>query len=684
MRWSLGKCEWKLMGHWPHAPAFGRSMETGLELKGVTDWIPARVPGSVQADLLAAGLIDDPYYEKNSLKCEWAEHRWWHYRTSFDRPAAERPERATLVFQGVDYAARFFLNGQFLGRHEGMYEPAAFDVTALLRDACNRLDVIVEDAPRENGQLGHTSDTITQKARFGYKWDFGTRLVNLGIWEDVVLDLTGPYALADVHVTSDWRDGKGMVRLRAAVDGYRGQRDVLARVALSGHGVELAADAALSPTIDHTFVIDDPALWQVNGLGDQPLYAVSIEVADGLGESDRWRGAVGVRSLTYRRAEGADRHALPYSIVVNGRQVYLRGVNITPLDHMYGSLTRRDYLHVLNSARQLGVNLIRVWGGGVIEKEHFYQLCDEYGILVWQEFIQSSSGVDNIPSKRPEFLKLLEKAAVAALKARRSHTCLAVWSGGNELMDAQGRPANDGDENLKMLADLCRRCDPDRLFLPTSASGPSEWLLPDQPGRNHDVHGNWQYEGVRNHYDRFNRSDSMLHSEFGAEAMSSMASLRRILSPERLARPVSMAEDLTWRHHGEWWDVFGRDSGLFGPLTDLPRWTLLSQFIQAEGLRYALEANRRRKYRNVGSIIWQLNEPWPNASCTCLLEHRGHPKMAYYWVKKAYAPIALSMRYDSLIAPAGAPAAWALYVHNAHGDARYTARARVYDLQGQL
>lgn len=685
MMHSLNDCSWKLMGHWPYTMMRGRSMETGGELMGVTEWLDATVPGSVHADLLRAGLIEDPNFGMNSLKCEWVENRWWQYRCTFAMPQDIRTDRITLEFMGVDYAAHFYLNGDKLGWHEGMFDPVVFDVAALLREE-NRVDVVLEDIPKENSQIGYTSTTRTQKARFGYKWDFGTRLVHLGLWDDVQLRCTGAYRLEDVFVRSDVQaDGCGIVRVSGRVDGVYGREDAKLSLRLTGCGADLKAEPCADVRdgrFEYAFIVEQPALWQVNGVGSQPLYDVNIAVEDGKGISDTWNGRIGIRSLRYRQNDGAPVDALPYVVEINGQPVYLKGVNMTPLSHMYGALRIEDYRRVLLHAKNMGITLIRVWGGGVIEKPCFYELCDEMGILVWQEFIQSSSGLDNVPSKIPEFLALLETAARAALKGRRSYTCHAVWSGGNELMNVLDIPVNYGDENIAMLAKLCKEYDPDKLFLPSSASGPTEWLLPDRPGYNHDIHGNWKYDGIRAHYEKYNTSDCLLQSEFGCEGLSSPEGLMLIL-PEQHQHPTDMRTDLVWRHHGEWWDSFDRDTELFGELKDLTSWSMLSQFVQAEAIRYILESNRRRKYQNSGSFIWQINEPWPNVSCTCLIEHDGTAKMAAYWVKKAFAPVCLSARYDSLICPAGEPMNLRLFMHNSLNTGEYTARAALFDLRGK-
>jgi beta-mannosidase len=187
-------------------------------------------------------------------------------------------------------------------------------------------------------------------------------------------------------------------------------------------------------------------------------------------------------------------------------------------------------------------------------------------------------------------------------------------------------------------------------MLPTSASGDWEMLDVDAPWPQQDVHGPWKYGGPVSHYRMCNKSNSQLHSEFGCDGMGNISALRRFLSPKNL-RVTSMHDNTVWRHHGEWWDTLDRDEQLFGPFApdDLEVFIKCSQFIQAEGLRYWIEANRRRAFANCGSIIWQCNEPWPNVSCTNLIDFYGQPKLAYFYVKAAYGAVCPSLRYDRLV-----------------------------------
>ena len=639
--------DWTVAGSWPWTVMQGASVEIGAKFSAVTPRIPARVPGSVYDDLERAGLIPDPYFERNSLLCEWVANRFWSYCTSLKKPETGG-RRARLVFRGIDYHAHVFLNDRKIAEHVGMYAPLTIDVTDALREGENTLTVVLESAPDEMGQIGYTSRTWTQKARFGYKWDFGTRLVNLGLYGEAFLDICYD-PVKDVQIRYE---GCGRLTVSAANQNFR--------AALSLRGITKAEGKTSAGTL--TLEIPEPELWFPNGYGEQPLYDLTLR-----SEDDEKSFRVGLRTIEYRKPDCSDPDVLPYVPVVNGIPVYIKGVNMTPLDHRTGTVTRERYDRLLSLARDAGVNLIRVWGGGVIESEDFYELCDEYGIMVWQEFIQSSSGIDNIPSKRSEFLRLLEQTARAVLPEKRNHVSLTYLSGGNELMDENGIPSNFSDENIAMLKRIADELAPDVLMLPTSASGPTEWFDPDRPERNQDIHGPWKYEGVRGQYELYNRLTILLHSEFGVDGMSNIGSILTVLSPEN-QKVTIMAENLTWRHHGEWWDTYSyRERPLFGEIGDLEELCDLSQYMQAEGIRYAVEAHRRRAktskpavftqgevfapvtQENIGSIVWQLNEPWPNVSCTSMADYYGNPKLALLFWRDAQEPLRLTLRYDRLV-----------------------------------
>lgn len=689
--------DWEVKGFWPWVPVKGTSMEIGSELLGITDWMPASVPGGVHRDLYAAGWIDHPYKDLNSLNCEWVENRWWVYRTVLEVPE-DRGSAIELVCKGLDYEAIVLLDGQRLGEHANMYVPAVFDVTEALRAKNTaELRIVLRHSPDEMGQIGKTSETFTQKSRFNYKWDFSTRLVNIGIWDEVCLRVHDKYSLGEIGLFTDVEEGRGRIEVRATVRRCEpeGKDGASERAGFSGCVLEIEAAAPSGERIGAARVpageenghirieVPRPELWFPNGYGAQPLYAVSVRLLDSAGRIlDERRHRTGIRRLEYRRNEGAPEDSLPYTFVVNGVPVYIQGANLTPLDHVYGSVEPERYAWMAEAAARANMNMLRIWGGGLIEKEMLYELCDRLGLLVWQEFIQSSSGIDNEPSRKPQFLAALAQTAEHALKTRRNHVSLAVWSGGNELMSEPNRPSTYEDPNLDMLRTLVRRHDPGRLFLPTSASGPVQYIT-RQKGVSHDVHGHWKYEGNPAHYSLYGEADHLFHSEFGVDGVSSPRSLRKFLSADRL-KPVSMRDDPVWRHHGEWWDTYDRDTEMFGEFRDLTEFSRASQWMQAEGLRFILEANRRRQFENSGSLVWQLNEPWPNASCTNLIDYYLEPKMAYYWVKNAFSPDHPALDYRKLDYAESEIFEGELFFYRGPGRRSAKVRAELLDTRGVL
>lgn len=715
MEISLSSLRWEVKGYWPYVPIKETSMETGQSLQGVTDWLPAAVPGGVHYDLWRAGLIGNPYIGQNSLLCEWVEHRWWMYRAVFPGKLAENrgaDGAVQLIFKGLDYEAEIFLNDVSCGSHVGMYEPFTVDITHLIRDT-NTLLVLFKGIPEEMGQIGYTSRTFTQKSRFNYKWDFSTRLVNIGMWQDVVLSVPEAAQVEDLHWFSDaerpcGESGKsrGILRVEGTVTDSRGDRKEPLELSLRitgpydrrnrdfGVWQESEKESAPEPacvwqaqkevgqgSIREEIVLEDPCMWQPNGSGIPWLY--ELETVLLAGEETLWekRMDIGIRSLRMLRNEGAGEDALPYTFCIGGEKTYIKGVNMVPLDMLYGNVGRERYAHMIAAIVNMGCNMARVWGGGLIETEDFYRLCDENGILVWQEFIQSSSGVDNIPCETPEYLQLLRRTAEAAVREKRSHVSLAVYGGGNELQDAPNQPTGLENRNIRMLQEIVQRLDGSRFMYPTSASGPREFVTRDK-GVSHDVHGNWKYLGDPVHYELYGESDSLFHSEFGTDGVAHVKTLKKIL-PEEALHPTPMRENADWQHHGEWWGTYDRECGLFGTIPKEPQWletfVACSQFVQSEGLRFILDADRKRAFQNSGTIIWQINEPWPNTSCTSLLDYFGETKSAYYQVKRCYAGRRLALDYRSLVYEAGTQAVFGVY---AIGDAQAWDTECVYQVYG--
>lgn len=705
MKISLDTLEWQLKGYWPYVPIKETSMETGQTLSGVTDWIPATVPGGVHYDLWRAGLMENPYVAQQSLHAEWVEHRWWMYRTMIPesilggkaelKKIQSQGRRIFLVFDGLDYEAEVFFNDLNMGTHVGMYDRFELDITDRIQ-AENTLLVLFRGIPEEMGQIGYTSQTFTQKSRFNYKWDFSTRIVNIGFWKGVNLYVTEPVEEKELHWFTSVRDNVGIIQTGGVLQcseevrkSWKEEPQLVVSISEPAFYTEkdcpgknkewsvLSAGPAFfeksgeddlyQASLQREFQVENPKLWNPVGYGKPWLYQLRFELKAGSDTIWSKTAPVGIRSLAFLQNESAPEGALPYTICLNERKIYIRGVNITPLDHFYGNVTPQRYEYLVQSICEAGCNLVRVWGGGLIETEEFYALCDRYGLLIWQEFIQSSSGIDNIPSVKPEFLRLLQIAARACVMEKRSHVSLTIYGGGNELMLAPNRPVGYDHPNIRLLKQITEELDPGRFFYPTSASGPREFISFEK-NVSHDVHGNWRYEGNPQHYQLYGQSDNLFHSEFGTDAAANQSTLRRFL-PKKSLHPTPMSQNPDWKHHGEWWGTYFRDCDMFGeiPKTEkyLKHFTACSQYMQSEGLRFILDSDRRKAFHNSGVIIWQMNEPWPNASCTNLMDYFGDKKSAYYQVKRCFAKRRLVMDYETLTYTPGTETEFAVYALNA-------------------
>lgn len=639
---SLNGSDWKLK-HYNIGEARGKQpFNPGFDTSW---WIDATVPGVVQKDLQRAGRIPDPYVDLNAQQIEWVPDRDWVYAKTFTVPATVKGRKVRLHFEGIDYSADVYLNGTHLGRSENMFIPADFDVTDVLNyEGENRVVVILDPAPAEIGQIGRTSQVRSYKTRMSYGWDFAVRLIPLGLWDDVKLIVTGDAYIADSWAHTELSDGleSANVMMRTKVRADKRQ-SVTVQTRISFEGAEVASRntsvAASGLTeITQPFTIENPKLWWPNGHGDPNLYLAEVVVlSDDGDELDRREFHFGFKRVRLLPNPGVLEDLLPWNFEVNGKRIYLKGWNWVPADSMYGTVTQDRYERLIGLAKDANVNLLRVWGGGLIEKTAFYEICDRLGIMVWQEFILSSSGIDNDPSTDPAYLNMIRRAAEKIIPRRRNHACHAVWCGGNELTWTGAE-----DAAMRTMHEAVTMLDPQKIYVPTS---PMRTFAEDE-AKCIDIHGDWQYFGCDRHYEICNARLAAFHSEFGAEGAANIETIREVVKDCGLM-PVSRKNEL-WTYRGDWWVNTEVLEGIFGPLTDIETFVAMSQFIQWEGLRYVVEQNRRRKFESGGTIPWQFNEPWPNLTCTNAVDYFLRPKPAYYAVQSAYEPVHVSASYCKL------------------------------------
>ena len=621
-------------------------------------WKTGTVPGSVHQDLWDNGTVPNPYYEQNSLLLEWIPQRSWVYRKTFIVDADHEGGCARLCLRGIDYRAHIYLNGTLLGTHESMFTPAVYEVASHLRyGGDNLLTVVLDPAPPSESQMGRTSKVGLTKTRMNYWWDFTPRMIHLGIWQEVYLEFFDAITIEDVYVrpqlNSDYTRADVSISIELAA-----QKPVSAelQMAIDHNGSQVAFYHGSVPTLSEgvtrfevTLPIDNPELWWPNGEGAQPLYRISVAIREsGSDEAPYYKEIMfGIRQVAFSPNVTSHPTALPYTFTLNGRKVYAKGYNWVPIDVQYG-VERPDKLeHLLTLAKEANANLIRVNGVGLIETEAFYELCDRLGLMVWQEFNLTSSALNAKPKEDESFIDHVVKEAESFIPLKRNHPSLVLWCGGNELESLQKLPLNDEEPVIAALRATVKRLDPDRLWLPCSPSGPLPFnginMSRNRPDDLHDVHGPWHHEGLTAQYTLFNAGANLLHSEFGADGITNLKSLEATMQREN-RWPVTL-QNPVWYHLGSWWVQEKQWRDIFGELPDLETAIEATQFLQAEGVRYAIERNRARKFRNSGVLPWMFNEPYPMAACTSAVDYYGRPKHMYYASAKAYDTVSVTAKF---------------------------------------
>jgi beta-mannosidase len=641
------------------------------------EWLPARVPGHVHLDLIENGIIGHPFERMQELGCQWVDEKDWSYRTRFDwQPDAERPRRV-LRFEGLDTVCSVHLNGVELGRHDNMFVPFEIDVTDALRAGENSLRVDFESAVKVGNARraayfeaeGIATDcerfeerAFVRKVQCMFGWDWGPRLVSAGIFRPVVL-LEYWARIDDVHVTQEHRsDGSVAVLVESTVP--------------AGTKILHVWDDE-PPTVDGCVSeIEQPELWYPHGLGAQRLFElVSFLVPDGFSVDslapeprqakaqleaaalDVRRQRIGLRRL--RLVREPDRFGESFELEVNGRRFYSFGANWIPAHAFPSTITRGALKEHLLAARRAGMNTLRVWGGGLYESDDFYELCDELGLVVWQDFPFACSYYPDGPAEQTA----LTAEARSNIVRLRNHASLAVWCGNNENLqmfqqrwgEPDKHPARYYGEKLydQILPDLLRELDSGRSYTPTSPHGGEDC----QSGGIGDQHY-WDVWHGRGDWVHYQDSTARFSSEYGFASAPSLRAFQQIFPPRRGAETTALElSELRAQYRDpivRWHDktLKGYETFVGYVLLHYPEprslqdWIYYSQLNQRDALRFAIEHYRRSEFCK-GSLIWQLNDCWPVQSWA-LEDSLGEPKPALVALQRLYAPglITLSRREE--------------------------------------
>ena len=666
--------EWRMHHFDPGGGAEAGALDPDLDDRA---WISAGVPGDVHTSLLAAGVIPDVFYDRNIEGVQWIEDREWWFRTGFQAPPRpDSPEdRDLLIFDGLDVYATIYLNGEDLGSHANMFRPATFDVTNQLLYGRRNLIAVRFDPVR---QVVHGREVpgqwapygpgraLVRKAQYQFSWDWAPRLVNVGIWQGVRLKRFRSARLLHPHlITLAVRPRQAVVLIGSDLEIWGESEGLELEVQIRRPGAALAGRVEIRDGFaEATLNVLDPVLWWPHGYGSQDLYDLEIFLHRGDdGVIDSWRDRVGLRTVRLDRTPEPDEvGAENFTFVVNDIPVFAKGANWIPADSLNGRVDRHRFVALMRPLVEANGNMLRVWGGGQYEKEDFYRLADELGILIWQDFMFACA---RYPDGDPEFMEEVRLEAEYQVRRLRNRACVVIWVGNNENDSTEdalnwAEPGNEFPGKAlyhQHLRDIVARLDPTRPYWPSSPYGGNDHNG-EQAGDRHNWHV-WhggvlpRRFGERPHRDPSPAGVSYRHylddtarfvSEFGMHASPVIETLRRNVPQGALHLG---SESIAFRNKD---DPKDKGDALMRAHSGLPRdlaeYVDFSMLCQAEGLKLGIEHYRRRKFRCSGTLFWQWNDCWPGISWS-VLDYYGFAKAAYFFVKRAYAPVLPSFTDDA-------------------------------------
>lgn len=589
-------------------------------------YFPASVPGNIQYDwAVNEGFADDIMYGTTARRFLEVEDCFWEYRTvlNFER---KDNRRVYFVAEGIDYIFDILLDGVKIYSHEGMFTLTRLDITDKAVDG-SLLQVIIHPHPKLEGMPADRNQASQScKPPSVYEWDWNPRLLISGIWMPAYIEVCGDEKIESCEPFYELNDSLTSAEVSfetvCASEVTYTVKDMEGNTVYSGSNPK--------------FTLDDINLWWCSGQGTPYLYSWTASSC-----GDTKSGRIGFRTIRLVKNGGAggsdpdgfpkSRYPVPATIELNGRRIFAKGSNWVNPELFFGRITEERYREELTAAVDANMNILRLWGGSGIKKPEFYDICDELGILIWQEFMLACNNYKGTKS----YLKILEQEASFVIKNLRRHPCIAFWCGGNELFNSWSG-MTDQSHALRLLNKLCYELDFDRPYIMTS---PLTGMK----------HGCYLFDdGKQQVYEMFQKANGIAYSEFGVPATPSVDMLKKII-PEDELFPVNKTESWVYHHaFGAWgderWiclDVVRKYFGEPGCIDDIVNAT---QWMQCEGYKAIFEEARRQWPVCSMAINWCYNEPWITAANNSLLAYPCVKKPAYYSVKESLRPVLASAR----------------------------------------
>lgn len=617
-------------------------------------WHEAKVPGSMYADLMANGLIPDPFFGENEDAATELSARDYYYRRHFNLSFDDVSDNTGfyLVCEGIDTLADIYINGVFIANVENMHTGYRFVVTDTVNDGDNEIIIrfrsplkFIRNKNARRPLWGMDEATALQgfphirKTHSQFGWDWGPKLPDMGIWRDIYIDRVDGGFIEDVYIRQENSDGFSHLTVNITNFLNIPARMEYALYNPAGREILKSSDEALDNLV-LTIDIEAPELWWPALYGEQPLYELVLTLTDETGSRilHKKNQKIGIRTITVVRRP--DHWGESFSFSVNGREIFMKGANYIPEDAIFGHRTKERTKKLLTDCVISNYNCIRVWGGGHYADDYFYELCDELGLVVWQDFLFACAVYDL--TEKTE--KNLREEFTYNIKRLRNHPSLGLWCGNNEIESAWADWGIPENEKLRsdymtifenIIPSILEDEDPDRFYWPSSPSSGGGFVDPgsESKGDTHywDVwHGRRPFSDIENKYFRF-------FSEYGFEAIPDRRTLEAVIdkdqmdivSPQMEAHQKCVDGNLTLVHYLLRYYKYP---------ADFDRMIYLTQCLQGDFLEMTTRHLRSHRDRCAGSIYWQVNDTWPTISWATI-DHFGRWKGAQYIVKRTFAPL---------------------------------------------
>ncbi|OPA74235.1 glycoside hydrolase [Paenibacillus selenitireducens] len=621
-----------------------------------TDWYEASVPGSVMNDLLNAKVIEDPFYRDNEDKyLPLAQNDYEYVHTFTVDPELLGSDRLELRCEGLDTLAEVEVNGQLLGRTDNMHRTYLFDVKRLLKAGQNDMRIVFRSpvqyvtAKHDEQKLWGIDCTVDgyphlRKAHYMFGWDWGPKIPDAGIWRSISLQGYSHGRLEDVYVTQQHDNGRVTLRVRNRIEQWNAAAEYAIEAVLTSPNGEEAAKSIRPVSATEEWIeleVAYPQLWWPNGYGDQPLYRLEIRLLAGGEAIDQESMNIGLRTIRIRREP--DEWGESFEFEINGMSIFSMGANYIPEDNLISRSTRDRTEQLLRDCVEANFNMIRVWGGGFYPNDDFFDLCDRYGLIVWQDFM-FACGVYRMT---PEFTESIAKEAEDNIRRIRHHACLGLWCGNNEMEEGWAhwgfpKTAQLRTDYIKqfefLLPDLVSKHDPERYYWPSSPSSGGSFDDPNDQNRG-DVHY-WEVWHSQKPFTEYRNYHFRFASEYGFQSFPSLKTVESYTLPEdrNIFSYIMEKHQKNGAANGK--ILYYLSEYLKYP-KDFDSLLYASQILQAEAIKYGVEHWRRHRGRCMGSLYWQLNDCWPVASWSSI-DSFGRWKALHYFAKKFYTPVLLS------------------------------------------